>query len=182
MSFSIPCISGTHNRTMSSRILLHDTYHVFKVLMIQLKRGFSPPFLGSLSVYYLKVNLKKKKKCLLLLFSCFVLFFTLWDQNLSLCRELDMLKHEFGTQQCSEKSQLWAQKWTVCPGVPQKCLARAIYSRLILVQCLSVDLCSSPYQYFGRCNAVKPWRTWPCDGCQHPLTVAQLLPWCLCVC
>lgn len=47
---------------------------------------------------------QKKKESLLLLFS--LLVFPLWDQNLVLCRELNMLKHESGIKQGSEKSQL----------------------------------------------------------------------------
>lgn len=46
----------------------------------------------------------------------------------------------------------------------------------------SMYLHSSLYYYGGRCKAIKPWRTWPCDRCleiaQHPLTTAQLSLWC----
>lgn len=150
--------------------------------MIQVRRGFFPPFWIIILLTLTKQIAQKKSLFLLLIFFLFF-FFLLWDQNLALCGELDTLKHEVGTEQCSEKSQLWAQEQTVCPEVPWKCLARGTCSRPILVQHVSVDLHSSFYYYSGRCKAIKPWRTWPCDRCleisQYPLTTAQLSPWCL---
>lgn len=143
------------------------------------KRIF-PPFWIIILLTLPKQISQKRACCYYYLVSFF--FSPLWDQNLALCRELDMLKHEVGTEQCSEKSQLWAQEPQVCPEVPWKCLAQQTYSRLVLVQHVSMDLHSSLYYYGGRCKAIKPWRTWPCDRCleiaQHPLTTAQLSLWC----
>lgn len=147
--------------------------------MIQLRRGF---FFSPFWVIFL-LTLPKQvspKKSLLLLFR-FLFPPPFWDENLVLCRELNALKHEFGTKEGSEKSQLWTQEQSVCPGVPCMCLAWGTHSRLILAQHVSVDI-SSLYHYHGRYHATKPWRMCPCDGrhgiAQHPLSTVQLSPWC----
>lgn len=73
--------------------------------MIQVRRGFFPPFWIIILLTLTKQIAQKKSLFLLLIFFLFF-FFLLWDQNLALCGELDTLKHEVGTEQCSEKSQL----------------------------------------------------------------------------